>query len=174
MSNNKARKSFEVTIKPYSSAALEKLIPQSGNADRSSVTAFATELVFWVVLPALVALGAAYLVWLLMQARIQVLTAHYQTAVAKVETDCEVRRPDLDRLLAELRMERRRFLRRLPGPHGMETTVVTQERLYLRNIPLTGWMQEEIPLGAGQELAAEGGPVPLIDPATTQAVTVAL
>lgn len=138
------------------------------------MTSFATELVFWVVLPALVALGAAYLVWLLMQARIQVLTAHYQSAVAKVETDCEVHRPDLERLLAELRMERRRFLRRLPGLHGLETTIITQERLYLRNIPLTGWMQEEIPLGAGEELAAEAGPAPLIEPAATQAVTVAL
>lgn len=138
------------------------------------MTSLAAELVFWIVLPALVALGAAYLVWLLMQARIQVLTAHYQTAVAKVETDCEVHRPDLDRLLAELHMERRRFLRRVHGPKGVETTIITQERLYLRNIPLTGWMQEELPLGTGEELAAETGSAPLIEQAQTQAVTVAL
>ena len=138
------------------------------------MTSFATELVFWIVLPALVAVGAAYLVWLLMQARIQVLAAHYQTAVAKVETDCEVRRPDLDRLLGELRMERRRFLRRSPGLNGTETTVITQERLYLRNIPLTGWMQEELPLGHGEELSPETGSMPLIESAATQAITVAL
>src|SRR5581483_297616 len=101
------------------------------------VTSLGVELVFWIVLPALVALGAAYLVWLLMQARIQVLTAHFQTAVAKVEGDCNIHRPRADDLLAELRIERRRFLRRVPGPKGNESTLITQERLYLRNLPLT-------------------------------------
>ena len=128
------------------------------------MASFGAELVFWVILPALVALGAAYLVWLLMQARIQVLTAHYQTAVAKVESDCAPRRPGVEDLLSDLRMERRRFVRRVPGPKGVETTVITQERLYLRNIPLTGWMHDELPLGTGEELAVESGGVPLIAP----------
>ena len=135
------------------------------------MTTFVTELVFWIVLPGLVAVGAAYLVWLLMQARIQVLTAHYQTAVAKVEGDCR-HQPGIEELLAELRMERRRFLRRVPGPAGIETTVITQERLYLRNIPITGWMQEELPLGHGEELASETSVTPLIGTAATAALTV--
>lgn len=125
------------------------------------MTTFAAEIVFWVILPALVATGAAYLVWLLMQARIQVLTAHYQTAVAKVEN--ETRGPALEELLAELRVERRRFLRRVPGPKGLETTVILQERLYLRNLPLTGWMQDELTLGSGEELPGETVGVPLLD-----------
>lgn len=132
---------------------------------------FVTEMVFWVILPGLVAVGAAYLVWLLMQARLQVLTAHYQTAVAKVEADCGPHRPGVEELLAGLRMERRRFVRRLPGPNGVETTVITQERLYLHNIPITGWMQEELPLGHGEELPGETSAVPLIE-AARQAVTV--
>jgi hypothetical protein len=135
------------------------------------VTSFAAELVFWVILPALVALGAAYLVWLLMQARIQVLTAHYQTAVAKVENDCSSR-PALEQLLAELRMERRRFVRRVPGPTGDETTLITQERLYLRNIPLTSWMEEVLVLGTGEELPGETV-TPLIEPAANRSLTVA-
>jgi len=135
------------------------------------VTSFAAELVFWVLLPALVAMGAAYLVWLLMQARIQVMSAHYQTAVAKVEN--ESRGPALDQLLAELRVERRRFLRRMPGPKGLETTVITQERLYLRNLPLTGWMQEELTLGTGEELAGETVALPLLNPDSTRVLPVA-
>src|SRR5690349_8523196 len=106
-----------------------------------------------------------------MQARIQVLTAHYQTAVAKVEGDCSSR-PALESLLAELRMERRRFVRRVPGPAGTETTLITQERLYLRNIPLTSWMEEVLVLGNGEEIPAETV-TPLIEPATTQSLTVA-
>ena len=132
------------------------------------------ELVFWIVLPALVAVGAAYLVWLLMQARIQVLTAHYQTAVTRVESDCTRRQPTADDLLAELRIERRRFLRRVPGPKGNETTLITQERLYLRNLPLTSWMQEELPLGTGEELPAETSIVALMEPSATQSLTVPL
>lgn len=135
------------------------------------MASFAAELVFWVILPALVALGAAYLVWLLMQARIQVLAAHYQTAVAKVENDCSTR-PAVDALLAELRLERRRFVRRVPGPNGEETTLITQERLYLRNIPLTSWMEEVLVLGNGEELPAESV-TPLIEPAPNRSLTVA-
>jgi hypothetical protein len=140
-------------------------------ADGRGVTSFATEVVFWVLLPALVAMGAAYLVWLLMQARIQVLTAHYQTAVAKVENDSRI--TGMDELLAELRVERRRFLRRLPGPKGLETTVITQERLYLRNLPLTGWMQDELTLGTGEELAGETVAVPLLNPVSSSVLPVA-
>ena len=138
------------------------------------MASFGAEVVFWVVLPALVALGAAYLVWLLMQARIQVLAAHYQTAVARAETDCTSRQQGVEELLSELRMERRRFVRRLPGPKGIETTLITQERLYLRNLPLTSWMQEEVPLGQGEELAGETGLVPLIEPSAGQPLPASL
>lgn len=138
------------------------------------MASFGAELVFWIVLPALVAIGAAYLVWLLMQARIQVLTAHYQTAVTRVESDCTSRRPTAEDLLAELRIERRRFLRRVPGPKGNETTLITQERLYLRNLPLTSWMQEELPLGTGEELPAETSIVALVEPPATQSLTMPL
>jgi hypothetical protein len=79
----------------------------------------------------------------------------------------------MDELLAELRVERRRFLRRLPGPKGLETTVITQERLYLRNLPLTGWMQDELTLGTGEELAGETVAVPLLNPVSSSVLPVA-
>jgi hypothetical protein len=123
-----------------------------------------------VVVPCLVAIGSAYLVWFLMQARIQVLTANFQAAVAKVECDRGDHRPGLEELLSELRMERRRFMRRIPGPKGLETTVITQERIFLRNLPLTGWMQDELVLGEGQALDAEGGAIPLVGPSGVQTV----
>lgn len=33
--------------------------------------------------------------------------------------------------------------------------MLTLERLYFRHVPLTGWMQEEIPLGSGEPLAEQ-------------------
>ena len=112
-----------------------------------------TELILWLLLPILVAVGTAYLVWIVMQARIRVISANYSVALAKVETECAARRPGVEELLAELRFERNRFLRRVPGPHGSyQATVITQERIYFRDIPLTGWIQDEVSLGDGEEL----------------------
>ena len=124
------------------------------------------------ILPVLVAVGAAYLVWQLMQARIHVLTANYQAAVAKIENECLNRRLSPEELLADLRMERRRFVKRVAGPQGPETTLITQERLYLRNLPLTSWMQEEVALGGGEELPAETGLVPLLERSASPALVV--
>jgi hypothetical protein len=111
------------------------------------------ELIQWLILPIVVALGAAYLVWIVMQARIHVLAAKYDAALAKAECECAARRPGVEELLSELRFERNRFLRRTPGPHeSYQATVITQERIYFRDIPLTGWIQDELPLGDGEEL----------------------
>lgn len=133
------------------------------------MSSLSTELVWWLILPGLVALGASYLVWLLMQARIQVLTARFQAAVAK-ESNCTDRRPGVDELLADLRFERHRFLRRVPNPDGYETSVITQERIYFRNIPLTGWMEDELPLGEGEQLASEVCTLPMMPTLSAQPV----
>jgi hypothetical protein len=136
------------------------------------VTPILKELVFWIGLPVLVAIGSAALVWMLMQARMQLLATNYKAAIAEMEKEAVASRPRLEDLLAELRLERRQFLRKIAGGHGSETTILTLERLYFRQIPLTGWMQEEIPLGAGEplpgqtllihEVRAETAPVSLV------------
>lgn len=111
------------------------------------------ELILWLFLPVLVAVGTAYLVWIVMTARIHVLAAKYDAALVKVESECAARRPGVEQLLSELRYERNRFLRRTPGPQGSyQATVISQERIYFRDIPLTGWIQDELPLGDGEEL----------------------
>jgi hypothetical protein len=113
------------------------------------------EAVFWFAWPGLVAVGSASLVWIIMQARIRLLAGKYQAALAQLEREYVAKLPSVEQLLAELRLERRRFLRRMAGPEGYDTTVLTLERLYFRQIPLTGWMQEEIPLGGGEELGEQ-------------------
>ena len=138
------------------------------------MSSLSTELIWWFILPGAVALGASYLVWLLMQARIQVLTANFQAALAKLESNCTDRRPGADEILADLRFERHRFLRRIPSPEGYEASVITQERIYFRNIPLTGWMEEEVPLGEGEMLAPEVCALPMIPTISAQPVVVRL
>ena len=113
------------------------------------------EFTFWLALPGLVAIGSAALVWMMMQARMQLLTAKFQAALAQAEKEAAENRPGVEQLLAELRVDRRRFVRKMVGFHGPETSLVTMERLYFRQIPLTGWMEEEILLGQGEELPEE-------------------
>jgi len=85
----------------------------------------------------------------------QLLTAKFQAALAQREKEAAENRPGVEELLAELRFERRRFVRKITGPQGIENSVLTLERLYFRQIPLTGWMQEEIQLGQGEELSEQ-------------------
>jgi hypothetical protein len=113
------------------------------------------EALFWCVWPGLVAAGSASLVWIIMQTRIRLLVGKHSAALAQLEKESASKRASLEQLLAELRLERRRFLRRMDGPRGYETTVLTLERLYFRHVPLTGWMQEEIPLGGGEQLSEQ-------------------
>ena len=127
-------------------------MPDALSADLALVAPLIKEFLYWLALPAIVAVGSAALVWMLMQARMQLLAANYQAALAKAEKECAENRPGFEELLAELRVERRRFLRKISGPHGSDATILTLERLYFRQLPLTGWMQEEIPLGHGEEL----------------------
>jgi hypothetical protein len=129
------------------------------------------ELIWWFFLPGIVALGTAYLVWIVMQARIRVLAANYTAALAKVEYECAARRPGVEELLSELRFERNRFLRRTPGPNdSYQATVITQERIYFRDIPLTGWIQDELPLGDGEELLPVNRALPAYSTAALQPI----
>jgi hypothetical protein len=147
-------------MKGHCAEPLLHLNPRRDFADSCTVGSISTEVVLWILMPAVAAAGSASLVWLLMSARIQVLTANYRTALARMEgLD---RQPGTEEFLSNLRVERRRFVRRLSGAHGSTNSVITQERLYFRNIPLTGWMEDEVALGEGELTATETSLVPAI------------
>jgi hypothetical protein len=137
------------------------------------VGAINTDLILWLLLPVVVSMGTAYLVWTVMQARIRVISAHYDATITKVESECAARRPGVEELLSELRFERNRFLRRVPGPNGSyQATVITQERIYFRDIPLTGWIQDELPLGDGEELVPVNRALPEYSTTALQPVAI--
>jgi len=119
-------------------------------------------LVLWVAMPAVAAGGAAYLVWFVMHAQMHVLAVNYRAALARLASEGEKREPVAEELLTYLRFERRRFLRRIPTAKGCENTVISQERIYFRDIPLTAWMEEEIRLGSGEPLGPETCLLPVL------------
>ena len=143
------------------------------------------ELLFWALFPALVAAGSAAVVWLLMSARMEVLRTRCQAALAEMERAAELqqasrksameeareagRRDALQEFLAGVRVEERRYLRQAAG--NVPERLVVQERIYLGNIPLTGWMEHEIATRELLEIPRAAAEVALVkqEPAGAQA-----
>lgn len=113
----------------------------------------------WIVLPVFVAAGSALLAAVVMQARMEVNLARERAATAEaralaVAQDQQIqdrvraaeeaaRRRALEELLSDLRIEERRYLRRSKSLFVNRKCLVVQERLFLRNLPLSDWVERE-------------------------------
>jgi hypothetical protein len=78
---------------------------------------------------------------------------------------CEesARRRALDEFMGDIRVEERQFLQEGKSLSGRKSLVV-QERVCFRNIPLTGWIEHEFPAGAAVSHSAPppGRPEPVL------------
>jgi hypothetical protein len=108
-------------------------------------------------MPFVIAAGAAMFTAILMHARMDAALARQREGLSEVRallatqhrameeriraTEQEARRQALDDFLADVRVEERRFLQE--GRH----VVLMQERVSFRNIPLTPWIEHEVPVG---------------------------
>jgi hypothetical protein len=124
--------------------------------------------ILWIVLPVLVAAGSAILSFYIMQSRMEVAISkereHLAEANAKIRT-LEAGIPDkirlaeetasrkaFDQFLMDFRVEERRYLREAKSHFMNKRSVILQERLYFRNIPLSNWVEHEMPLLDGSDL----------------------
>jgi hypothetical protein len=124
--------------------------------------------ILWIVLPVLVAAGSAILSFYIMQSRMEVAISkereHRAEANAKIRT-LEAGIPDkirlaeetasrkaFDQFLMDFRVEERRYLREAKSHFMNKRSVILQERLYFRNIPLSNWVEHEMPLLDGSDL----------------------
>ena len=57
-----------------------------------------------------------------------------------------------DAFLMDFRVEERRYLRENKSHFMNRRSVVMQERLYFRNIPLSNWVEHEMPLNSGADV----------------------
>ena len=62
------------------------------------------------------------------------------------------RRQALDEALGDFRVEERSYMRELKSMFSARRIMVVQERLYFRNIPLSNWVEQEIPISEGANL----------------------
>lgn len=122
----------------------------------------------WILLPLFIAMGSALLSYYVMQARLEVAVAKERESLAeaqaiirnqeklmeeKVRAAEEVAaRQAFDQLLADFRVEERHFMRENKSMFVNRKSLVMQERLFFRNIPLSNWVEHEMVVEEGSDM----------------------
>lgn len=123
----------------------------------------------WMFLPLFVAAGSALLAFYIMQARMEVAVAreretlaaakaliasHDQIITERVRAAEEsTQRKALDTFLSDFRVEERHYLRETKSLFMNKKSMVLQERLYFRTIPLSNWVEHEMTVEEGGDLS---------------------
>ncbi len=119
----------------------------------------------WIVLPFVVAIGSGLLAAIIMQARMQVAMARQRDGLAEARTllatthrtmeervkatEEAARRKALDEFMSDIHIEERHYIRESKSLFLNQRSLVLQERVYFRNIPLTEWVEREFPVALG-------------------------
>jgi len=114
----------------------------------------------WILLPVFIAAGSALLAYYIMHARMEVAVAKERTRLAEAKaeiktqkntmeervkaTEQEARRRALDDFMQDFRVEERHYFRENKSLASRTKSMVMQERLYFRNIPLSNWVEHEM------------------------------
>jgi hypothetical protein len=114
------------------------------------------------------ALSAAILVYFVMQSRHEVLMAEQRESLSEARATLEAqkqsmvgalksveettRRTSFDQFLSEIRVEERHYLRENKMLFVTRKSVVVRERIFFRNIPLSSWVEHEIPYEEGADI----------------------
>jgi hypothetical protein len=126
------------------------------------------EALLWICLPVLVAGGSALLAFYIMQARLEVAVAKEREAVSEARiqlqshqkameetikaTEERAKRLALDEFLADVRTEERHYVRENKMLFMHKKSLVLQERIFFRNIPLSNWVEHEMVVEEGADV----------------------
>jgi hypothetical protein len=137
------------------------------------------EPLLWILLPGFAAVSSGILAWFVMQSRMEValagerehlseqregiaerrgelkaekaaLEASLDTALRAAEESAK--REAFENFLNELRVEQRHYTRENRMLLQNRTSLVLQERMYFRNLPLSDWIEHEIMLDEGADV----------------------
>src|ERR1700730_1554940 len=114
----------------------------------------------WVLLPVFIAVGSALLCYSIMQATLEVAVSKEREFLAEARAEVrtqkstmeervkameqEARRKALDDFMQDFRVEERHYFRENKSLAARRKSMVLQERLYFRNIPLSNWVEHEM------------------------------
>ncbi|HMF13189.1 MAG TPA: hypothetical protein VKE94_12820 [Gemmataceae bacterium] len=130
------------------------------------------EAALWVILPGFVAVASGLLAWFVMQSRMEVRLAEQRETLAEVRGQLKAereameltvasavrvaeetaKREALDNFLAEIKVEQRHYTRENRLLTHNRKSLVLQERMFFRNIPLSDWIEHEIMLDDGADV----------------------
>lgn len=127
-----------------------------------------SDALIWMLLPVFVAAGSALLSFFIMQARLDVAVAREREVLAQVRAQLsaqkelmeekvskaeeETTRRCFDNFLADFRVEERHYTKESKSMFVNKKSMVLQERLYFRNIPLSNWVEHEMTLEEGGDI----------------------
>ena len=122
----------------------------------------------WIILPVLVAAGSALLAFYVMQSRMEVAVAKEREASSEARIRLEshktameesikaaeeqAKRKALDEFLADVRIEERHYVRENKMLFMNRKSLVLQERIFFRNIPLSNWVEHEMTVEEGADI----------------------
>ena len=126
------------------------------------------EAFLWMFLPVFVAGGSALLSFYIMQARMEVALSRERESLAearatissqKITTEERIRateeatkRVALDDFMHDFHIEERSYVRENKSLHSSKRSMVIQERMFFRNIPLSNWIEHEMVIDEGHDL----------------------
>ncbi|MDP9114739.1 MAG: hypothetical protein M3O20_13810 [Acidobacteriota bacterium] len=129
------------------------------------------EAFLWLFLPVFVAGGSALLSYFVMQARMEVALAKERESLAEARakissyqvtldervkaTEEACKRQALDDFMHEIRVEERSYVRETKSLNASKKTMVMQERIFFRNIPLSNWIEREMLLEDGLDTSRQ-------------------
>jgi hypothetical protein len=122
----------------------------------------------WMFLPVFVAGGSALLSFYIMQAKMEValskeretlaearatISSHKITIEERIKaTEEATKRHALDEFMQDFRVEERSYVRESKSLSSSKKSMVMQERLFFRNIPLSNWIEHEMVVEEGRDL----------------------
>ena len=122
----------------------------------------------WMFLPVFVAGGSALLSFYIMQAKLEVALSKERESLAEARatissqkitmeerikaTEESTKRHSLDEFMQEFRVEERSYVRESRSLAASKKSMVMQERLFFRNIPLSNWIEHEMVVEEGRDL----------------------
>jgi hypothetical protein len=126
------------------------------------------EAFLWMFLPVFVAGGSSLLSFYIMQARMEVALAKERESLAEARatitsqkvtmeerikaTEETTKRVAMDEFMHDFRVEERSYARESKSLTTSKKTMVMQERLFFRNIPLSNWIEHEMIVEEGTDL----------------------
>lgn len=122
----------------------------------------------WMFLPVFVAGGSALLSFYIMQAKMEVALAKERESLAEARatissqkvtmeerikaTEEASKRIAMDEFMQDFRVEERSYIRESKSLAASKRSMVMQERLFFRNIPLSNWIEHEMIIEEGRDL----------------------